>query len=249
LSTYYIEHSLNINRPIERVRSNLIDYKQWTKWSPWFMMEPNATVNYNDKQGEVGASYTWSGLLIGEGTMELLEIRDYALKMELTFEKPFKSKANINFSLEELEDKTVVTCHIDGKLPLYMFWIQKKMKEIMSMQYTHGLHMFKEYLEEGVIASFVHSKSILSVEQQLYMSHPHKKNIWNKSIILEHNTFKAKYQSFSARLHHVWMRVLNFASIRNIKMLHSLLGYEFYSSNPLTTSKSKFSSEIYLPLK
>jgi len=242
LSTYYAEHSLNINRPIERVRSNLIDYKQWTKWSPWFMMEPNATVKYNDKQGEVGASYTWSGVFIGEGTMELLEIRDYALKMELTFEKPFKSKVNINFSLEELEDKTVVTCHLDGKLPLYMFWIQKKMKEVMSMQYAHGLHMFKAYLEEGVIASFVHSKNMLPVAQQPYMRYSHMYNVHG-------DIFKAKYQSFYTRLHHLWMGVLNFASIRNIKMFHSLLGYEFYSSNPLTTSKPRLRSKIYLPLK
>lgn len=172
MSTYHVEHSLNINRPIERVRSNLIDYRQWTKWSPWFIMEPDAEVYYNDKQGEVGASYTWRGLLIGEGRMELLEVKDYSLNMELTFEKPFKSKAIIHFSLEELDDSTVVHCMIEGKLPLYMFWIKSKMKAIMSVQYEHGLHMFKEYLEEGTVVDSVHIEGILPVKRQRYIGIP-----------------------------------------------------------------------------
>lgn len=64
-------------------------------------VEPDATLEYQGTQGEVGAGYSWTGDLIGEGNMKLAAIQDDMLDMKLQFIRPFKSNARVTFELEE----------------------------------------------------------------------------------------------------------------------------------------------------
>lgn len=172
MPTYHVERSIVIDKPLETVQNSLRDFKQWSKWSPWLIMEPDATLTYSDRQGQVGATYGWSGILIGSGSMELAEVHDDALEMQLNFVKPFKSKAGVGFALEELNGGTKVTWKMDGHLPFFMFWMTNKMKTFIGMDYERGLRMLKEYLETGKVASYVFIEGILPLEEQHYIGIP-----------------------------------------------------------------------------
>lgn len=169
MPAYHVQRSIIIDKPIEIVRDSLRDFKQWPKWSPWFIMEPDAALTYSDRQGQVGATYGWSGLLIGAGSMELMEVQDTALKMQLTFVKPFKSQADVSFTLEDLADKTQVVWRMHGHLPFFMFWMTNKMKTFIGMDYERGLQMLKEYLETGKVASYVHIEGVMPLPSQKYI--------------------------------------------------------------------------------
>jgi len=172
MPAYHVERSTIINKPIEKVRDSLRDFKQWPQWSPWLIMEPDATLTYSDRQGQVGANYGWSGVLVGAGSMELMEVHDNTLKMQLTFVKPFKSRADDSFVLETTEEGTKVTWSMDGHLPFFMFWMTGKMKSLIGMDYDRGLLMLKEYLETGVVASYVHIEGVLPMKAQKYIGIP-----------------------------------------------------------------------------
>lgn len=172
MPAYHVERSIVINKPLETVQKSLRDYKQWPRWSPWLIMEPDAALTYSDRQGQVGANYGWSGVLIGAGSMELTEVHSSALKMHLNFVKPFKSEADVGFLLEELENGTKVTWSMDGHLPFFMFWMTGKMKTFIGMDYERGLNMLKEYLETGKVASFVHIEGVMPLEEQMYIGIP-----------------------------------------------------------------------------
>jgi effector-binding domain-containing protein len=135
-------------------------------------MEPDAAVTYSDRQGQVGATYGWSGVLVGAGGMELMEVHDDALKMQITFVKPFKSQADVGFKLEEQGANTKVTWYMDGYLPFFLFWMTSKMKTYIGMDYERGLLMLKEYLETGSVASYVHIEGIFSMQEQKYIGIP-----------------------------------------------------------------------------
>lgn len=172
MPAYHVERSVVIDKPLEAVQNSLRDFKQWPKWSPWLIMEPDAALTYSDRQGQVGANYGWSGVLIGAGSMELTEVHSDALKMQLYFVKPFKSEAKVGFSLEEMEEGTKVTWHMDGHLPFFMFWMTGKMKAFIGMDYERGLNMLKEYLETGKVSSFVHIEGVMPLEEQKYIGIP-----------------------------------------------------------------------------
>lgn len=172
MPAYHVERSIVINKPIQEVNNSLRNYKLWPNWSPWLIMEPDATLTYSDRQGQVGANYGWSGVLIGAGSMELEEVHDDRLKMQLNFVKPFKSKAEVGFLLETVDESTKVTWSMDGHLPFFMFWMTGKMKTFIGMDYERGLNMLKEYLETGIVASYVLIEGVLPMESQKYVGIP-----------------------------------------------------------------------------
>jgi len=172
MPAYHVERTIIINKPIETVRDSLRDYKQWPRWSPWLIMEPDATLTYSDRQGQVGANYGWSGVLVGAGSMELMEVHEATLKMQLNFVKPFKSTADVGFELEAVEEGTKVIWGMDGHLPFFMFWMTGKMKTFIGMDYDRGLLMLKEYLETGIVASYVHIEGTFPMKEQKYIGIP-----------------------------------------------------------------------------
>ena len=169
---YHLERSIVIEKPIKEVRDSLKNFKEWPKWSPWIIMEPDATLVYSDRQGQVGATYGWSGLLVGAGGMELMEVHDNALKMQINFVKPFKSVADVGFNLEDEGESTKVTWSMDGHLPFFLFWMTSKMKTYIGMDYERGLLMLKEYLETGSVASYVIIEGVVPMQSQSYIGIP-----------------------------------------------------------------------------
>ncbi|RUM68551.1 MAG: hypothetical protein DSZ08_07950 [Sulfurovum sp.] len=172
MSSYHVERSIVIDAPLQAVKAILQNYKEWAAWSPWLIMEPDATLRYSDRQGQVGATYGWSGVLVGAGSMELLEVGDKHLKMELNFVEPFQSIANVGFVLEKEKEGTKVTWSMDARLPWFMFWMKKMMKTFIGMDYERGLLMLKEYVETGSVSSYVIIEGIVTMPEQKYIGIP-----------------------------------------------------------------------------
>lgn len=169
MPTYHIDRSILIKAPISTVRESLCDYHQWSKWSPWLIIEPDAQLSYNNKQGEVGASYHWKGELTGEGSMALTYISENKLEMDLTFIKPFKSTAKVSFDLHVEAEGTGITWNMDSKLPFFLFWMVKKIKAFISMDYERGLKMLKDFLEKGSVPSKIAIEGITQIKPQRYI--------------------------------------------------------------------------------
>ncbi|WP_295418261.1 SRPBCC family protein [Sulfurovum sp.] len=172
MPSYHVERSISIHAPLQKVKDTLRDFKQWPKWSPWIIMEPDATLAYSDRQGQVGATYGWSGTLVGAGSMELMEVNDRHLTMQIVFVKPFRSTVSIGFDLDEEGEFAKVTWHMDGRLPFFMFWMTEKMKTYIGMDYERGLSMLKEYLETGAVASYVIIEGVVPMKEQHYVGIP-----------------------------------------------------------------------------
>lgn len=165
----HVSRSIMIDAPKETIRQSLMDYKQWPTWSPWLIMEPDAKTAYNDKQGEIGAGYSWEGELVGSGQMKLVHADENDIEMKLHFLKPFKSEAQVIFTLEESEGQTEVIWHMQSNLPWFMFFIKKKMETFIGMDYERGLGMLKEYIETGSVNSSIMIEGTVQMQGQKYV--------------------------------------------------------------------------------
>lgn len=144
---FNVERRLIINAPIEKVHEVLSDFSQWRIWSPWLITEPEASMNIADD----GQSYTWLGQRVGEGSMLLVDSTSNHLNYQLTFLKPWKSKADITFSLVQHAEGVEVCWSMASQLPWFMFWMKKMMIALIDMDYERGLLMLKDYLEKGEV--------------------------------------------------------------------------------------------------
>ncbi|MGE5943886.1 MAG: transcription activator effector-binding protein, partial [Flavobacteriales bacterium] len=69
---YAFSRSRVINAPASVLFNKVNDLKNWPEFSPWIEQEPNASIRYGDKTAGVGASYSWEGNVLGEGSMKTL---------------------------------------------------------------------------------------------------------------------------------------------------------------------------------
>jgi predicted transcriptional regulator YdeE/uncharacterized protein YndB with AHSA1/START domain len=139
-----------INAPIEKVFQTINDFNTWRSWSPWLVTEPDAEVVV----AKGGKSYTWKGNRTGSGSMEITsESENQSVNIDLNFLKPWKSYAKTNFQLSEIAEGTKVTWNMASSLPFFMFWMKNQMVNMIGNDYTRGLTMLKEIVEEGDLKS------------------------------------------------------------------------------------------------
>ncbi len=169
MSAYHVVRSITIKVSKENLISSLSNYKEWPKWSPWLIMEPETKLEFNDKQGETGAFYSWSGDMIGEGEMILCDKSDSQLVMQLEFIRPFKSQARVEFHIREDGEQCELSWHMYGKLPFYLLPMKKKVTAWIAMDYERGLLMLKEYMEDHKVSSSVSVEQEAYIEKQLYV--------------------------------------------------------------------------------
>ena len=124
---FHVEKSVTIEAPLDKVKSVLSDFDQWSAWSPWLLMEPEAKVTVRDDK----KYYEWDGQRVGAGNMELLNEQTKgntsSLTYSLNFLKPWKSNADVSFELSEVDSGTKVTWNMDSSLPFFMFFMKKMM--------------------------------------------------------------------------------------------------------------------------
>ncbi len=146
----HISRSKLINAPIEAAYKAVVNLDEWEAWSPWMMMEPEAVVTVApDKQ-----SYSWVGKRVGEGHMAITDkVENKSARYDLTFLKPFKSKAKVGMDVKEVEGGTQVTWTMDSQLPFFLFFMKKMMESFVGMDYERGLNNLKDYVEDGEVHS------------------------------------------------------------------------------------------------
>ncbi len=67
------EYSTVIQAPKEVVFRQLEDLRNWEKWGPWQESDTTLEVTYQDQTSGVGASYSWTSELSGNGTMTIVQ--------------------------------------------------------------------------------------------------------------------------------------------------------------------------------
>ena len=146
----HISKSAVINAPVEKVFNTVNDFHTWSEWSPWLIAEPEAKVNVASD----GKYYEWIGNRVGTGEMKVAEEKSNEhVHYDLTFLKPWKSKAKTSFYLKPKGNGTEITWVMDSSLPFFMFWMKKQMEAFVGMDYDRGLAMLKDYVEDGKVHS------------------------------------------------------------------------------------------------
>ena len=132
--------SLVINATTEVVFDQINNLKNWEKWSPWIKMEPTIKLTYNDKPSGAGASYSWVGKKMGEGTMTIQYIKPNEQIITLLDFKVMKQSTG-GFTFMPAKDGVVVVWYYDmtcGLNPM-MYYLIKIMVGMMLKQFDDGL--------------------------------------------------------------------------------------------------------------
>lgn len=142
-----VSKSIFIDKSPEEVFKLLNDFSKWDAWSPWNILEKNVQL----KVSENNKFHEWVGDITGSGNMRVIsEKQNENVYIDLTFLKPFKSKAKVDFQLKAEGSGTQVTWNMQSSMPFFLFFMVKPMTIYLGMDFDRGLLLLKDVAQDGV---------------------------------------------------------------------------------------------------
>ena len=149
--SYTVERSTTIAAPPARVYAEIVDFHNWTKWSPWEDLDPALSRDYSGAASGPGAVYSWSGnRKAGKGRMTITDAAEPStVRIDLLFEKPFKARNDTVFSIRPDGDGSRVTWTLTGKqtLATRVMAVFKSMDSLVGPDFEKGLARLKATTE------------------------------------------------------------------------------------------------------
>ena len=162
--------SIDIRSSATHIQNVLTDFNTWPVWSPWLYTEPDAKLDFVGTTHEPGHGYSWQGKKTGAGSMSLLSSDTSQIHCDLNFIKPFKSHAKVRFDLKEQADSsTRVSWTMDSQLPFFLFFMKASMSAFIRADFSRGLRLLKDYVENGAVYSSTSSAGIVDVESRQFV--------------------------------------------------------------------------------
>jgi hypothetical protein len=152
-NVYTVERFATIDAPPARVYSEIVDFRNWTKWSPWEGIDPTLTRTYSGAESGTGAVYAWSGnRKAGQGRMAITGTTEYSsVQIDLVFEKPFKARNATLFTIHPEGSGCRVTWSMTGKKTVMTraMGIFKSMDKMVGPDFEKGLLQLKTTIERS----------------------------------------------------------------------------------------------------
>ncbi len=102
-----VERSISIDARQATVFALLNDFHQVNKWSPWIDDDPNARIEIFGPRRGVGATVTWDGNIIGQGSQTITESIPFE-RVVTALDFGNQGKADVVYELRETDEGTEV---------------------------------------------------------------------------------------------------------------------------------------------
>ncbi len=147
---YSIKKEIIINKSPAETFIKIADFSNYRAWNPWQKSEPSAKYKISGNPSTIGHKYDWEGRKIGSGSLTVKSLsQNKNIELDLEFIKPWKTKAEDNWTFEDLKNgSTKVIWQNSGELP---YPVARLMGPIISknlnVQFVQGLNSLKEMCE------------------------------------------------------------------------------------------------------
>ncbi|MCK5738874.1 SRPBCC family protein [bacterium] len=146
---YEVARSTEIDRPVDVVYAQLIQFQDRAEWDPWLAGDSTAVATVSGQETGVGAQYSWTGAMIGVGKMTIEEvIPNEFIKSKLIFTAPQEMSSDVIWKLEPTDTGTKATWINRGEL---VYPVQRymglMMDKMMGSSFEHGLASLKILME------------------------------------------------------------------------------------------------------
>lgn len=148
---FNVEKTIIVKRPLDQVRNFVADLHYYSAWNPWQQSDPSVKSSITGSPGIPGHLYEWRGKKVGVGSLRLNNMDERHIHFDLTFLKPWKSKAKDNWLFEPWgEGETKITWQNSGELPWPIARLMGPMvNKNLNIQFDKGLSNLKNMCESA----------------------------------------------------------------------------------------------------
>jgi Polyketide cyclase / dehydrase and lipid transport len=150
--SFRVQRSATIQAAPEKIFPLIVDFHNWTSWSPWEKKDPALKRTYSGAPSGKGAVYAWEGNKnVGSGRMEITDApAPSKVTIKLDFIKPFEGHNIAEFMLQPAGGATNVTWEMSGNMAFVMkvFGIFVSMDKMIGNDFETGLANLKAMAEK-----------------------------------------------------------------------------------------------------
>ena len=140
---FHVERSIVIDAKPSTIYPHIVDFREWTHWSPWYAADSTMTFEYMGEPGVVGSSSSWTSENAGDGSLELTgERANQRIEYTTRFTAPMENTSDGFMELEPVDGGTRVTWGFDTRAPFFL-----KMDQMVGADFEAGLGLLKEHIE------------------------------------------------------------------------------------------------------
>jgi len=140
--------SIEVDAPLATVFAQVNDFRRASLWSPWFETDPNARIVYSGPERGVGATITWDGVIVGQGTQVIIESNPYEyIATTINLGGPGEAKSWFDFVDSGRSTYLDWTFEADYGYNIVGRYAALLLKDIMRRDYEHGLGSLKNIAE------------------------------------------------------------------------------------------------------
>lgn len=149
---YYIERSVIIFQPKEKVFAYVTLLKNQDYYNKWWMADPAAKKTFTGIDGTVGFIAAWDSknMQSGKGEQEISKIVEgQRIDFEVRFEKPMEGIAHVFIAVAAVTEGTKVNWGFSGKnkYPMNVIYKVFNLEKKLGGDMQEGLHNLKKVLE------------------------------------------------------------------------------------------------------
>jgi len=152
-----VQRSVVIKAPKDSVFAQIVNFKNWTHWSPWYKLDSTMKITYTGTDGQPGSGYQWVGdeKTTGTGSMNDVAVTGTKMDYELHFIAPFEKDAAGFLKAEDTAGMTKATWSITMhySFPFNAILAVLKMDKLLGGDFESGLTNLKTYTETGTTPS------------------------------------------------------------------------------------------------
>lgn len=115
---YEVSRAVQIDAPVERDYILVSNFDNWKEWAPWFQTQPNAEYKIEGIPGTVGSKISWSGKIVGRGTIILQDIQpNQKAQFQLELFTPKHTISYLKIIFNSRNTTSEVVWNESGELP------------------------------------------------------------------------------------------------------------------------------------
>jgi len=147
---YYIERTIEIDRPVDSIFRFVADLNYYHQWDPWSSEE--VVKKFNITGNGIGQKSEWEGDTLGKGNLTVEKIiKNKEIHQLLRFYKPWEREAINIMKFENKGNKTNITWIMEGSLdyPIGRF-MKVKLEDQIGKDFEHGLIKLRKYCYNNI---------------------------------------------------------------------------------------------------
>ena len=154
-----ITRSILIKAPKEAIFEQIVNFKKWNNWSPWYKMDSTMKITYAGTDGQPNSSFHWVGAekKTGEGEIINAGVNGTHMDYQLNIIKPFEKQSHGIFQVQDTNGMSKVTWNLtmNYTFPFNASLAFMNMDKMLGGDFESGLSNMKAYLESHVTAPTV----------------------------------------------------------------------------------------------